>query len=441
MPQEQEIHRKTIIHKWTATLKDSDQEKQYQEEIWATSVRRYFILPISILVMYLPDLTAGRGTEIIPQIIMMLFIATIPLLLRNKEFFKKRHDYICGGVLVVLNLLSTLDVFLNPPDLDGPEEIIPMLMISVMIPVVIAGVLPFKVLAATLFTVVLLFSHFTIVWMWTTKLYPVHYLPVFFTNVLSTIFIFVVTLIRLRESEIGKRMQFHQFRLLGERKANIEDTFKSYMGGAVGESILSDNIVLSGEDRWVTIIFTDLKGYSTIIEPMSPKQVLTLLNDYFSEMGDIIRKYDGVVFEYIGDAMMIVFGAPNDVDNHQSKAVQCAVEMRSHLEALNQRWEEEGIAHFWQNQDIERLTARVGIHAGNIVAGNIGGRNKLKYGAIGDVVNIAARLEQANKQLGTNILMSRSVYVSLPKDINCDATDHGMIDIKGRTQQQHVYSM
>ena len=97
MAQEQEIHRDTIIHKWIATFKDSDQEKQYQEEIWSTSVRRYFILPITIVVMYLPDLTAGRGKEIIPQFIMMLFIATIPLLLCNKEFFKKRQDYICGG--------------------------------------------------------------------------------------------------------------------------------------------------------------------------------------------------------------------------------------------------------------------------------------------------------------------------------------------------------
>ena len=87
----------------------------------------------------------------------------------------------------------------------------------------------------------------------------------------------------------------------------------------------------------------------------------------------------------------------------------------------------------WQNQDIERLTARVGIHAGNIVAGNIGGRNKIKYGA--------SRLEQAKNQLEAYILMSRSVYVSLPKSINCTATDHGMIDIKGRAQQQHVYSM
>ena len=79
-------------------------------------------------------------------------------------------------------------------------------------------------------------------------------------------------------------------------------------------------------------------------------------------MGNIIQKYDGVVFEYIGDAMMIVFGAPKDVDNHQRKAVQCALEMRTHLETLNKKWEEEDIAQFWQNQEIETLTARVGIH-------------------------------------------------------------------------------
>lgn len=440
MQQDQEMSLSSIVHKWKGTFIDAEQERLYQEDIWATSVRKYFILTVTIVVIELPELIS-RGEEMYLQFAMQLCIATIPILLRNQEFFRKRHDYICGGVIAALQGVGIGSLMHNPPDLKGPEEIIPMLMIPLVVPIVIAGVLPFGLIAATIFTVVLCINHFIATWFMVSQVFPVHHTSVFLTNLLCCAFIIAVTLIRLRESEIGKRMQFHQFRLLFQKKATIENTFKSYMGGAVGESILADDIVLSGEDRWVTIIFTDLRGYSTIIEPMSPKQVLNLLNDYFSEMGDIIRKYDGVVFEYIGDAMMIVFGAPNDVEHHQSKAVQCAVEMRSHLETLNKRWEEEGIAHFWQNQDIEKLTARVGIHAGNIVAGNIGGRDKLKYGAIGDVVNIAARLEQANKQLGTNILMSRSVYVSLPKNINCDATDHGMIDIKGRTQQQHVYSM
>ena len=91
-----------------------------------------------------------------------------------------------------------------------------------------------------------------------------------------------------------------------------------------------------GEDRWVTILFTDLQGYSTIIEPMSPKEVLELLNDYFSQMGKIIEKHDGVVLEYIGDAMMVVFVHPV-VKEHQIKAVRCAMEMREYMHNLNEK--------------------------------------------------------------------------------------------------------
>jgi len=244
-----------------------------------------------------------------------------------------------------------------------------------------------------------------------------------------------------REMEFGRRSQFIQLEALAEKKHYIEETFKSYMGGTVGDSILSDSVEMSGEDRWVSIVFTDLRGYSTIIEPMSPKQVLGLLNDYFSEMHDIIEKHDGVVLEYIGDAMMIVFGAPHEVEEHQVKAVKCAMEMREHLEVLNQRWAEEGMARFWKNQGIDALTARAGIHTGNIVAGNIGSRKKLKYGAIGDVVNIAARLEQANKQFESDILFSRAVYVSLPEELVAKTEDRGAIALKGRSQEQKVYSI
>ena len=174
---------------------------------------------------------------------------------------------------------------------------------------------------------------------------------------------------------------------------------------------------------------------------MSPKEVLELLNDYFSQMGKIIEKHDGVVLEYIGDAMMVVFGAPNEVKEHQIKAVRCAMEMREYMDTLNEKWVSSGVARFWKNQGIDSLIARVGIHTGNVVAGNIGGENKLKYGAIGDVVNIAARLEQANKSLNTNILFSRSVYVALPEDLIEKSVERGSLPLKGRNNEEQVYSV
>ena len=138
---------------------------------------------------------------------------------------------------------------------------------------------------------------------------------------------------------------------------------------------------------------------------------------------------------------MIVFGAPNEVEDHQVKAVQCAMEMREHLKKLNTTWYEKGFARFWKNQDIDTLVARAGIHTGNIVAGNIGSSKKMKYGVIGDVVNIAARLEQANKQFDSDILFSRSVYVALPEDLIAQVQEKGSTNLKGRTQEESVYSI
>jgi adenylate cyclase len=244
-----------------------------------------------------------------------------------------------------------------------------------------------------------------------------------------------------KELERGKRIQFAQMKQLNLQKEEIRQTFSKYMGGTVADSILSDDINTHGEDRWVTVLFTDLRGYSTISEPMSPKEVLSMLNEYFSEMVPIVEKYEGVVLEYIGDAMMIVFGAPKNVEMHQEKAVRCAMEMREHLKVLNEKWNERDLSRYWQNQDIETLDARAGIHTGNVVAGNIGGDRVMKYGAIGDVVNIAARLEQANKSIGSDILFSRSVYVALTRGLIEQCKDQGTMALKGRSGEERVYSV
>jgi len=241
--------------------------------------------------------------------------------------------------------------------------------------------------------------------------------------------------------EVSKRVQFAQMKLLNTQKEDIHQMFNKYMGGTVAETILSSDFNTEGEDRWVTILFTDLKGYSTISQPMSPKEVLSMLNEYFSEMVPIIEKHEGVVLEYIGDAMMIVFGAPKNVERHQEKAVRCAMAMREHLKVLNERWDEQELSRYWKNQDIDYLDARAGIHTGNIVAGNIGADKVMKYGAIGDVVNIAARLEQANKPIGSSILFSRSVYVALTKGIVSQCTDQGLLPLKGRSGEDRVYSI
>ena len=180
---------------------------------------------------------------------------------------------------------------------------------------------------------------------------------------------------------------------------------------------------------------------STIIENMSPKIAVKLLNQYFSRMHDVIEKHDGHILNYIGDSIMIVFGAPNEVDDHELKAVECAVEMRKVLDELNDEWDKVEFSRYWKNHGIDKVEARAGIHSGSVIAGNIGSDRMLQYSAIGDVVNVAARLEQSNKEFGTDICFSHEIYINLKKDLHDSASLSGEIKLKGRSSPLKVYSI
>ena len=199
------------------------------------------------------------------------------------------------------------------------------------------------------------------------------------------------------------------------------ETLKRYFGETLSNQILSEKGKLSGQIKWVSVAFTDISSYSTIIENMSPKVAVKLLNQYFSKMHDVIEKYGGHILNYIGDSIMIVFGAPDDVDDHELKAVKCALEMNEALKSLNKEWEKSEFSRFWKNHGIEKVTARTGIHSGSVIAGNIGSDRMLQYSTIGDVVNIASRLEKANKEFDTDICFSHEIYINLKKELheNC----------------------
>ena len=188
MAQLQEVQTYSIIHKWRSCFVNSDLEEEYQREIWDSSVRRYFILTIAIVVIQLPEVLS-RGKEMYLQFAIQLFITFLPILLRNKEFFRKRHDYICGAVVSALQGVGILGLSQNPPQLNGPEEIIPMLMIPLVLPVIMAGILPFGMFAATVFTLILLTNHFIATALMISQVFPEHYLSVFLTNLLCCVFI------------------------------------------------------------------------------------------------------------------------------------------------------------------------------------------------------------------------------------------------------------
>tara|TARA_Y100001934_G_C11865215_1_gene546060 strand:- start:63 stop:587 length:525 start_codon:yes stop_codon:yes gene_type:complete len=174
---------------------------------------------------------------------------------------------------------------------------------------------------------------------------------------------------------------------------------------------------------------------------MSPETAVKFLNEYFSAMHDVIEKHNGQIINYIGDSVMVVFGAPQKLEDHEILSVQCAIGMRKKLNELNQKWNTNEFSRYWKNHGIDGITARTGIHTGSVIAGNIGSDRMLQYSTIGDTVNVASRLEQRNKEFSTNILFSHEIYTSLTKALYDKAKYQGDINLKGRDNKTKVYSI
>ena len=244
-----------------------------------------------------------------------------------------------------------------------------------------------------------------------------------------------------------------EFGLLGEHfnemarglqeRARIRETFGRYMSEDVAQALLGTPgaMALGGEEREVTVLFSDLAGYSTLSESLSPTQNVTFINAYLGEMNEIIDAHRGCVIEYLGDAILAVFNAPNDLEEHADAALRCAVDMRARCVQLNVEWRESGLAALWLDQGIAEITARIGVHTGRVVAGNLGSATRMKYGVTGDAVNVAARLEQLNKALGTNILTSADTHARLSPEVAAMAQHQGAHQVKGREQGVEVYAL
>ncbi len=237
------------------------------------------------------------------------------------------------------------------------------------------------------------------------------------------------------------RGDFLKTETIDSTKKLMHETLKRYFGQTLSNKILEEKGELKGEIKWVSISFTDISSYSTIIENMSPEVAVTLLNEYFTKMHEVIEKFGGHILNYIGDAIMVIYGAPNKLADHEVKAVECAIEMKKALRELNNDWDKREFSRYWKNYGIDKVTARTGIHTGSIIAGNIGSNKMLQYSAIGDVVNVASRLEQANKEFSSNISMSQEIYINLTKKLHDSAILAGTIKLKGRSSPSKVYSI
>jgi adenylate cyclase len=229
---------------------------------------------------------------------------------------------------------------------------------------------------------------------------------------------------------------------LSEREF-IRETFGRYMSERLAKRLLGDPTAtqLGGEEIEVTILFADLRSYSTISERLSPSQVVTMLNEYMGEMGKVVDDHHGVVIEFLGDAILAVFGAPEDDPDHPEHAVQCALAMQQRLEALNSQWEQTGLAALWKQANVDRLRARIGVHTGNVVAGNMGGFRRMKYAVIGEAVNIAAKVEGLNNRTDTDLLVTAATRKSLPASLQSRTASKGTHDVTGQGEVIEVFAV
>ena len=208
----------------------------------------------------------------------------------------------------------------------------------------------------------------------------------------------------------------------------MKNTFKRYVSKQVVDELLDNEakLNLGGEERQVTILFTDIRGFTAMSEKMEPKIVVSTLNEYFSEMIDIVFKYNGTLDKIIGDELMIVYGAPLSSEDDTMRAVKTAIEMQLCVKEMNKKRRKKNEAEIFVG---------AGINRGNVVSGNIGSREMMDYTVIGDTVNLGSRLCSAATP--GEILVSESVYKRLKNDFPFKELDP--IRVKGKTKKVNVY--
>jgi adenylate cyclase len=189
----------------------------------------------------------------------------------------------------------------------------------------------------------------------------------------------------------------------------------------------AEDINLGAQRRDVTSMLTDITRFTTLVEGLDPNTIGPLLNEYLTGMTEIVFDHGGTLVKIIGDALNVLFGAPTDQPDHAERAVVCALALDAFAETFRARWLDKGVVVG---------TTRIGIHAGPALVGNFGGGRFFDYTAYGDTINIAARLEAANKQLGTRICVSGSVVERIA---DFRGRPVGKVILRGRTEPLMAY--
>lgn len=211
-----------------------------------------------------------------------------------------------------------------------------------------------------------------------------------------------------------------------EHLQNAIISFSRYVPIPVVKNLMKSNqeASIQVERRVLSIFFSDIKSFTTICEQLKPSEILLLLTEYFDAMEEIVSETNGTILEYVGDAILAVWNAPLELHDHAEKSIECALRMQIKLADLRVKWKDQGFPE---------VSIRVGVNTGEVFHGNIGSHKRLKYGVLGDSVNLASRLEELNKRYGTELLVTDDTYHYGKVSFDFLARPIDIVTVKGKS--------
>jgi adenylate cyclase len=213
-------------------------------------------------------------------------------------------------------------------------------------------------------------------------------------------------------------------------RRRLQSAFGQYVSPEVLDRVQRGGAALGGELRTVTILISDVRGFTTLSEGLPPAAIAEIMNEYFTQMVDVVLAHHGLVNDFVGDGLVVVFGAPLDDPEHAWHAVQTALGMEEALARLNRRWQARGAA---------TLAIGVAMNTGEVFAGNLGSPKRKKYTVLGDAVNTTARMEGLNRELGTVVLISGTTLAAVKDRVS--VRDRGSAHVKGKTQDVEIFEL
>lgn len=223
----------------------------------------------------------------------------------------------------------------------------------------------------------------------------------------------------------------YKYFLAGRSRNNLKNVMSKYISKSVMKDVLQNETAeLGGKRAYVSVLFADIRQFTSISEVYTPEEVSSLLNEYFSLIAPIIDKYNGTLNKFMGDAVMAIFGAPIEDDNHAQNAVLCAEEILLEVKKLNYKW---------KISNKPEIRIGVAINTGYVFIGNIGSKDRMEFTVIGDSVNIASRIESLNRVYNTSFLISSSTYEKVKDIVNTIKIRD--VSIKGRISSVTIHEV